>query len=389
MKAYSANYLFCSEGVIIENGIIVLDNYGKIIEILHPEEKSNFVKKSEVVNLEGILTPGFINNHCHLELSSYHQTIPTGCSIDGFIRKLEEIKKTKHSKENDIADADHLMWQQGIIAVADICNTSSTIQVKRQSKIVYQNFVEVFGSNAQTAEKIFNHAQNITHHFSDANLDSSVTPHSLYACSEELIELIQKDNKHPLSLHFMESKEENDFFEERKGSIIERAKLFHVIPNQFSNLRKRPSEIATLALIGNRKLLFVHNTLAAKEDIERLTRTFNDAWFCLCPNSNLYIENRLPDVEMLYKQTNKITLGTDSLASNKTLSILEEMRTIANRFPKIPTQHILKWATQNGAKYLGLEEDFGTLKIGKRPSLNLISTKKFDIKSAEMITKIE
>lgn len=388
MKAYCADYLFCGNEKIVEHGVIVLDDSGNIIEILNPSQDSLYIHKSEVVHLRGILTPGFINTHCHLELSAFHGVIPSGCTIDGFIRALEEEKKTITINGNAAAIADKKMWEQGIVVVADICNTSDTIEVKRRSKITYHNFVEVFGSNAQSADKIFNHADKIARQFSEAKLPATITPHSLYACSEPLMELIQRDNHHALSVHFMESMEENDFFEERKGSIIERAKLFGVTPNHYSNIRKRPSEIAAKALTPDRKLLFVHNTMATKEDIETLTRTFDEAWFCLCPNSNLYIENRLPDIGMLQQQTQNITIGTDSLASNETLSILDELKTIAKRFPEIPSQTLLKWATQNGARFMGIEADFGTLEAGKRPGLNHIACEGFDLRSAEKVTKL-
>lgn len=388
MRAYSADYLFCKKNLVVEHGVIVLDDSGNIIEILNQDEKSNFIEPKDIIYLKGILAPGFVNTHCHLELSAFQGTIHTGCTIDGFIRALEEVKKTIILDENAATIADEKMWEQGIVAVADICNTSNTIEVKRQSKITYHNFVEVFGSNAQSADKIFTYAEKIARQFSEANLPATITPHSLYACSEPLMELIQRENHHPISVHFMESMEENDFFEERKGSIIERAKLFGVIPNHYSNVRKRPSEIAAMALTPDRKLLFVHNTMATKNDIEMLTRTFDKAWFCLCPNSNRYIENQLPDIEMLQQQTQNITIGTDSLASNETLSVLDELKTIANHFPEIPSQTLLKWATQNGARFMGIEANFGTLEVGKRPGLNHIACEGFDLRSAKKLTKI-
>ena len=389
MKAFSADYLFCGNDHVIENGVIVLDVSGNITEILNSTQKSSFVSKSEIIPLKGILAPGFVNTHCHLELSAFRGAIPTGCTIDGFIRELEVVKKTIAIDENAAKFADERMWNEGIVAVADICNTAETITTKSQSKIHYHNFVEVFGSNVRSAEKIFLHAEKIAEQFSDARLPVSITPHSLYACSEPLMKLIQQNKSHSLTLHFMESKEENDFFEFRKGKIIERAELFGVTPNHYCNVRKRPSEIAILALKSNRKLLFVHNTMATSQDLKRLCNTFsNKAWFCLCPNSNLYIENRLPNIELMLQNTQNITIGTDSLASNQALSILDELKTIANHFPKTPTATLLQWATRNGAKFLDIEDQFGTLEVGKAPGLNHIVCDNFDLRSAEKVVKI-
>jgi len=68
-----------------------------------------------------------------------------------------------------------------------------------------------------------------------------------------------------------------------------------------------------------------------------------------------------------------ITLGTDSLASNDRLCILSEMRTIQAKFPAISTQQLITWGTLNGAKFLGIDEDKGSIEVGKTPGLNLIT----------------
>lgn len=387
MKAYSATYLFCNKNKIIKNGIIVLDDYNKIIVIIDPAKDSLKINENEIIYLNGIITPGFVNTHCHLELSAYHETIPTDCSIDGFIRALEVEKKKGINPQNAIIKADAEMWNEGIVAVCDICNTVDSIQSKRESKIHYHNFVEVFGSTEHSANKIFKHAVELVQQYSKNNLPASITPHSMYACSESLMELIQT-NEDMLSVHFMESEEEIEFFEHRQGAIAERAKLFGVHPTQYENFRKRPSEIALMALKSDKKLLFVHNTLANEGDLTLLQNHFQKAWFCLCPNSNLYIENRLPDITMLNKTTENITIGTDSLASNPKLSILEELITIAHHFPKIPTTTLLHWATLNGAKFLDIEDQFGTLEVGKAPGLNQIVCDNFDLRTAEKVVKI-
>lgn len=387
MKAFSADYLFCNADRVIPQGTIVIDDFGKIREILTQDEQSSFIDKDRIIYLTGILAPGFVNTHCHLELSTYREAVPPGCTIDGFIRALEKAKKTTNIDLNASFKADEEMWNEGIVAVSDISNSANTIEVKRCSKIHYHTFVEVFGSNSEYAEKIFEKGKRIKEQFSNHNLFATITPHSLYACSENLTTLIQKNSQRSLSIHFMESTEENDFFKHRKGAIIERAEAFGVKVEQYKNDRKPPSEIATIALSQNQKTLFVHNTMSSQKDFELLTTFFRDGWFCLCPLSNLYIEKRLPNIDLLNNMSNNITIGTDSLASNYRLSILEELKTIASHFPKIPTETLLKWGTENGAKFMGIEASYGTLEIGKAPGLNHIHSNGFNLSTATKVTK--
>ncbi|HTK21183.1 MAG TPA: amidohydrolase family protein, partial [Mucilaginibacter sp.] len=95
--------------------------------------------------------------------------------------------------------------------------------------------------------------------------------------------------------------------------------------------------------------------------------------FCFCPGANLYIESRLPKIDLFVDQGFNITLGTDSLASNTKLSILHEMHLIQEKFPAIGLQKLIEWGTVNGARYLGIADEKGTLEAGKTPGLNLIS----------------
>lgn len=94
--------------------------------------------------------------------------------------------------------------------------------------------------------------------------------------------------------------------------------------------------------------------------------------YCLCINANLYIENKVPPIDMLMKHNCTIVLGTDSYSSNWQLSIAKEMEAIHKHFPHIPIETILLWATSNGAKALGLEDEFGSFATGKKPGIAII-----------------
>ena len=95
-------------------------------------------------------------------------------------------------------------------------------------------------------------------------------------------------------------------------------------------------------------------------------------FYCLCINANLYIENELPNINLFVENNCNIVLGTDSYASNFSLNIFDEIKTIQKYFPQIPLEKILQWATFNGAKALGVEDKFGSLHLGKKPGIVLV-----------------
>jgi len=140
-----------------------------------------------------------------------------------------------------------------------------------------------------------------------------------------------------------------------------------------------------LPFVKKQKTLLVHNTVSSKADVEFAEKSHHDLYWCLCPQANLYIENTLPDVDLLISENVKITLGTDSLASNHQLNILSEMKTLQEH-KKVDFDKLLQWATHNGAEFLGLSQQFGTLQTGKKPGLNLIQlSEDFVIESDQVI----
>jgi cytosine/adenosine deaminase-related metal-dependent hydrolase len=115
------------------------------------------------------------------------------------------------------------------------------------------------------------------------------------------------------------------------------------------------------------------------QDLQNLPNTEKEKIFLtLCPNSNRYIENKLPPVNLLHMSGFPVCLGTDSLASNRQLSIFEEINTLLEHVPELAFNELLSWATLNGARALGFENELGSFEPGKKPGVLLIEA--FDFK---------
>ena len=129
-------------------------------------------------------------------------------------------------------------------------------------------------------------------------------------------------------------------------------------------------------LNNDQSLILVHNVTTTAADVEFIKRATNNKQqttnFCLCPNANLYISNTLPDISMLMENNCNIVLGTDSLASNHQLNILEEIKTLQKNFAQLQLETILQWATINGARALQMDNTLGSFEKGKCPGVVLI-----------------
>jgi cytosine/adenosine deaminase-related metal-dependent hydrolase len=372
MKSFKADYVFPVCAGPIKNGIVTVDDFGKIIAVSY---QNSPLADVPVEQLNGIICPGFINTHCHLELSHLREKVKKCTGLVNFIIDVQKLRGSDQSEIMDAAfEADNKMYENGIVAVGDICNTNISIPVKSESKLYYHNFVETFGFLPAHAEEIFKKALALLNEFKPQ--PCSITPHAPYSVSKELFKLIQKyceTDQNLISIHNQECEDENKFYRYKLGSFNDLYATFGIDIAHFKPQARNSVQSIIPLLTNKQEILLVHNTCTNLKDIYFIKRFDRKIHWCFCPNANLYIEGHLPKIELFIGQGYNITLGTDSLASNSKLCILSEMRAIQQKFPLISTATLIEWGTLNGAKYLGIDDEKGTLEAGKTPGLNLVT----------------
>jgi len=442
MRKISADYIFTISSGPIKNGVIIIDDDGTILEVTNGNQESrnksqesttknqeSRVKNqesgiknqesrnknqesrnknqesrnksqesrnknqesrnksqdipSEIEFYEGIICPGFVNTHCHLELSHLRSQIPENIGMTGFIKEIISIRSGFSDKEiqDAIADAEAEMIRNGIVAVGDISNNNSTFSQKEKRNLLYHTFIEVFDLNPDKADEVFEKAIALKRELETLNFkhSNSIVPHAPYTVSEKLLKLINKnsnENNSILSIHNQESEAENELFISKSGKIYDAFKSMGINTDLIrqTGLNSLRSTLPFLNFASN--LLLVHNTFTTRDDIQYAKSQISnlksqDLFWCTCPNANMYIENKLPNYNYFIEENVRVTIGTDSLASNRTLSVLDELKTIVKQYPEIPLQTLLLWATKNGADFLGFSQ-LGTIEKGKKPGLNLL-----------------
>ncbi|MEO8887390.1 MAG: amidohydrolase family protein [Mucilaginibacter sp.] len=373
MKIFRADYVFPVCADPIKDGVVIVDDTGKILSVTDDIPPS--AVNEPIEQLSGSLCPGFINTHCHIELSHLKDKIPAGKGLIDFIKHILQVR---HTDSKDIAaaaaKADNDMYENGIVAVGDISNNNITAALKTNSKIYYHTFVEVLGFTPDKANEVFAAALEVLKDFKGQSC--SVTPHAPYTVSKELFKLIKKcsdTNKNLLSIHNQECEDENKFYRYKLGGFNDLYAHLGVDITYFKP-QARNSIQSVIPLLSNKQnILMVHNTCTNLKDIYFIKRFDRKIHWCFCPNANLYIEKQLPKVELFIDQGFNITLGTDSLASNSKLCILNEMLTLQQKFPTLSTAKLMQWGTINGARFLGIDGEKGSLEPGKTPGLNLIT----------------
>jgi aminodeoxyfutalosine deaminase len=371
MKHLSAQYIITNNGPPLKRGILTIDDKGEILSI---EDTGGYPREKRSVEFyNGIIIPGFVNCHCHLELSHMKGSVPAGLGLGAF---LEQIRSTRESNSDSILKAaavsDNDMCCDGIVLCADICNTSATFNIKNKSRIRYINLLEVFGIDPEKANHRLDEILKVAEKAKEMKLPFSLVPHTAYSMSLTLLRLLRSisENNKITSLHFMESPAEEEFLANHSGLLSTSYNQPGLSPSRFETVKNHIDAVMNeVTLSGN--LILVHNTFVKKETIRKVKERGKLFW-CLCPKSNLYIENEIPPVRMLMEENCEIVIGTDSLASNNSLSILEELKTLQQNIPSLSVEQLVCWATVNGAKALNEEDTFGKIKPGMNPGLLLL-----------------
>ena len=376
MKVISADVLFPVSGAPVRNGFVAFDEDGTIVRLGETEQLTTPVDE----HFTGAICPGFINAHCHLELSFMFQNIPTHTGLIDFIKQVVAIRDNFDdvTQQEAIQDGEQQMWENGIMAVGDISNDTRSFQIKEASKLRFHTFVEVFDFEPAATSAVIETGKKVYDAAPKANGNTaSITPHAPYSVTPTLVSFCERfSSQHTplLSIHNQEHPEENQYFIDKTGSWNQLFVDWNQNHDWFYPAGKSSLQAMGESLSTRNQILYIHNTFTSKEDVQWAEHHLREVYFCSCPNANLYIENRLPDYEQLVDAGATLCLGTDSLASNWQLSILEEMKTIQKHYPVFRTNELLEWACINGAKALLFDDNLGSIEEGKQPGLVHISS---------------
>lgn len=371
---FQADFIFTGLAMLQSNFVLITDEKGMVQQIVPVQDAGD-----DVQLFNGMLTPGFVNTHCHLELSHMKGIIPKGTGLVDFL--ITVIKQRGAEKEfifDAMQQAEQELYNSGTVAVGDICNTTDTLALKKRSMLWYYNFIESIGFTANKAADRFAFAKTIAQQFAQLNNQYSIVPHAPYSVSKQLFDLINSAaTGKTIAIHNQESAAEDDLYK-TGDSDFKRLYTALGIDNSFFKPSGKSSLQTYLPWLSNAmNLILVHNTYSSEEELRIIDQKSSiknqQIFFCLCPNANLYIEGKMPPVEMLRKNNCNIVIGTDSYASNYSINMLDEIKCIQHASEySIPTAEILQWATINGAKALQMDDVLGSFEKGKQPGVVLI-----------------
>ena len=368
LKVVVANYiLICDDDFsIIENGAIIFDkkiyDIGNIdtLRIKYPDLMIPNPKENSII------MPGLINTHTHLEFSKNRTSLKYGNFTNWLNSVIENRDNLINGIDKNFVDKILLdMLSTGTTAIGAISSYGTDMEscIESDMKVIYFN--EAIGSKPETVDILFNDFKsryNNSKNFKSDNFIPAIAIHSPYSVHPILtkrILKIAKDDKTPLSTHFMESKAEKDWCENSDGEL----KNFF---NNFLNQKKSLiNPIDFLNQFQDIKTAFTHSVEIDSKMLKIIKN--NNSSIIHSPISNRLLNNKALDINLIEKYDIDISIGTDGLSSNNSLNMFDELRTAMFIHRDIEINSLSKklilYATKNGAKALNLNS--GILEIGK------------------------
>jgi len=331
----------------------------------------------EVDYFKGTLTPGFVNVHCHLELSHMKGMVPEATGLIPFLQAIptqrnnftdEQKKAARHEAYNELV-------RNGVVAVGDIANSEETLDLRELAELHLHTFIECIGFTEAFAQARLDYSMGVLNAFAaqqnnETMLRQSIIPHAPYSVSGPLFRLINDAAPQSLiSIHNQESPAEDEYYLFKTGDVRNLLSGLGVNDDFFQPTGKSSLQSYLPYFSTDHPIILVHNTCTSASDIAFAQRSGRSVFWCLCPNANQYIEQALPDVALLHTQAKNICIGTDSLASNHALSVLGELQTLKRHFPFLEWEALLRWGTYNGAQALQMNEVIGSFEPGKKPGI--------------------
>jgi cytosine/adenosine deaminase-related metal-dependent hydrolase len=380
MIRYRARWVVPITAPPIANGVVAVE--GERIAYVGAPENAPEGQDLDLGNV--LLMPGLVNTHGHLELTGMRGFLED-LDFPDWILRLATAKRAVLTSLEMVTDAARLGIAEGLRAgvttYGDTCHSGAVLAALRDTGVRGIMYQEVFGPDpAQSAGSMAELRQRIdsARHLETSLVRVGVSPHAPYTVSDELYRAATSfalDAALPMALHIAEAEVESQLVEEGRGRFADglRARGIDARP-------RAASSVALLDRLGvlDARPLLIHCVRLTRTDIERIARTGSSV--AHCPAANAKLGHGIAPICELLDAGVRVGIGSDSVASNNRIDVLEETRLAVllqrarlRRHDALTTHAALHLATLGGAEALGLADQIGSLETGKAADLAAFS----------------
>jgi len=369
-KIYRANWILPVIGHAISDGALRIKN-GLVLEI---GDAQSIINTNPSIAVEtfpnSVLLPSWVNAHCHLELSAFHNKITDFSDFVDWVRQLIALRIGAEQEEvqSHAEQAATLLKESGCALVGDITNgdllRAESIINGPERVVLY----EILGFDPTKAQQIFQTARS---RIQTENLSAKLIPHAPYSTSVELIKMISAYQE-SFCIHLAESSQEAEFIKSGKGKFQE-----FLVERDAWSIEWSPPEMSPVQYLDHLNVLndyslLVHGVQVEPTDLNLIKQA--SAMVCLCARSNDLLQVGQMPLDDYIQEGIHIAIGTDSLASNIDLDMNNEIYYIYKQFNNLKASDLIRMATLNGALALRKDREYGSLEVGKKARFNIFSS---------------
>ncbi len=369
-----------SDPIIEDGGVVVQD--GVIIAVGKNADLKSHFSTAAIHDLgDAILMPGLINAHTHLDYTMMKNRLQSGIGFTAWVQGLNKIKFLLEEKEviSAMVEGMNELHQWGCTAAANIVAFPQLLKKLPISPLRLWQLIEVMDIRGpQQGEEGLCTTKNFLtkNHQSDSNrkIRFGISPHAPQTASQGLYRaanrLVQQYHV-PFCTHLAESEEEFKMFTQGSGELSDFLKNFG------RNMSDVGFQTPVQALLKNdllpRGALLVHMNCLTEKDRELLAQRSDDFFIVHCPKTHRFFDRAPFDWKFFYDHGYRLSLATDSLASNDELNLFSEMQIFARIVPELAPEEIIKMVTLHPAQALGMKGKLGELTAGSFADMIAIS----------------
>ncbi len=369
-----ARHVVTAAGPPIENGMLDIQD-GRIVRV---ERVRGPAPHGAIDFGDAVLCPGFVNAHTHLELSALARRVPPSPSFtDWLLRVIRESAAYLSDEEairTSVRSGVRRSLRAGVTAVGDITrHPATTRSVLAESPLTAVSFGEVTAIGTRRSLGHERIAAAIARGHDPSNVPVGISPHAPYSVDPDVLrECAQaaQENDLPVTIHVAETADEASFTETRSGAFVGLLRSLGIWDEAIPISGRTPvSLLADVGLLTPRCVL-AHANYLTPGDADLIRRS--GASVAYCPRTHAAFGHPPHPFRDLLRSGVNVCLATDSLASNPSLSVLDEARFVRRMAPEVDALLLLEMITIHPARALGLERDLGTLEPGKRADVNVL-----------------
>jgi cytosine/adenosine deaminase-related metal-dependent hydrolase len=364
--AHRARFILADSNLLLQNAVIFVSSSGRISGI-EPWNNALVNPRVRIVDWgSALLMPGMINAHAHLELTSLHEKLTRFNSFTDWISQLIRCRRLWTAEDFVVSAAKgaRLSLASGTTLVGDITSSGVGWEATMGNNLRRAVFEEVLSLAPDQAAPAM---LQLNPRFEQAEPNSlqvhGISPHAPYSVSAELYaraaELSRKQRM-LLATHLAETRAEVEFLEDGTGELKDFLAAEGVLPTGWKPPKLSPVQfLDSLGVLGPLCVL-IHCNYLDRESVRRIRKAKSSVVYC--PRSHEFFGHEKHPVRQLLDAGINVALGTDSLASNSSLSMIDEMRFLIKKRKDLAPEEIFQMATRNGAAALGYASVLGCLK---------------------------